>query len=161
MLREELSMCCKIPLEVLKEYERWGLYADVGKVQGNWQYDDRDIRYLSVIMTLYDIGFEGGETETYMRLLLQGGQTADQRLLMLNQRRKRFWMKFTVGKSGCSSWTISAICCRTGILWKREQGNGQSHSGAFDGGTEQEARRMERQEKQPGRIKRAEGGQIQ
>lgn len=88
MLREELSMCCKIPLEVLKEYERWGLYADVGKVQGNWQYDDRDIRYLSVIMTLYDIGFEGGETETYMRLLLQGSQTADQRLLMLNQRRK-------------------------------------------------------------------------
>lgn len=88
MLREELSMCCKIPQEVLKEYERWGLYADVGKVQGNWQYDDRDIRYLSVIMTLYDIGFEGGETETYMRLLLQGSQTADQRLLMLNQRRK-------------------------------------------------------------------------
>ncbi len=88
MLREELSMCCKIPLEVLKEYERWGLYADVGKVQGNWQYDDRDIRYLSVIMTLYDIGFEGGETETYMRLLLQGSQTADQRLRMLNQRRK-------------------------------------------------------------------------
>ena len=57
MTINEASEKYKIPLEVLYEYESWGLCSSVKKVMGNWHYDDRDLEYLSLIMTLHDIGF--------------------------------------------------------------------------------------------------------
>lgn len=39
---------------------------------GAWQYDEEDIRRLSLIMTLHDVGFSNQEVENYMRLLLEG-----------------------------------------------------------------------------------------
>lgn len=62
----------QIPMNVLREYESWGLCGAVKKVMGAWQYDDSDLERLSVIMTLHDIGFCTEEVETYMRLLLEG-----------------------------------------------------------------------------------------
>lgn len=87
MTIDEASTSYGIPLEILKEYESWGLCGTVKKVMGAWQYDDQDIERLSMIMTLHDIGFENGEVETYMHLLLEGESTEKQRLAMLNQRR--------------------------------------------------------------------------
>ena len=77
----------QIPIEILKEYESWGLCSPVKKVMGAWQYDDQDLERLSLIMTLHDIGFENQEVEEYMRLVLEGEDTAEQRMAMLNRQR--------------------------------------------------------------------------
>ena len=56
-------------------------------MMGAWQYDDRDIERLSMIMTLHDIGFSNREVETYMRLMLEGDATEQERLRMLSDKR--------------------------------------------------------------------------
>lgn len=38
-------------------------------------------------MTLYEIGFQSGEVEEYMRLLLMGTETEQRRIEMLNRHR--------------------------------------------------------------------------
>lgn len=87
MTIDEASARYSIPLEILREYESWGLCGAVKKVMGVWQYDEQDIERLSMIMTLHDIGFQNDEVESYMRLLLKGESTKVQRLDMLNKRR--------------------------------------------------------------------------
>ena len=54
MTKEEASRQYQIPVSVLDEYERWGLYGAVKKVMGNWQYDDTDIERLGIVMSLHD-----------------------------------------------------------------------------------------------------------
>lgn len=87
MTIDEASVHYNIPLDILREYESWGLCDAVKKVMGAWQYDDQDIERLSMIMTLHDIGFTKDEVENYMRLLLQGKSAETQRLNILNKRR--------------------------------------------------------------------------
>lgn len=87
MTINEASEKYNIPIEVLKEYESWGLCGEVKKVMGVWQYDDQDLERLGMIMTLHDIGFSNAEVESYMRLLLDGKSTEDERLRMLNTLR--------------------------------------------------------------------------
>ena len=87
MTINEASERYNIPIEVLKEYESWGLCDEVRRVMGLWQYDDRDIQRLSMIMTLHDVGFDNSEVESYMRLLLEGDSTEKERLDMLNKKR--------------------------------------------------------------------------
>ena len=87
MTIDEASTRYNIPLDILREYESWGLCDAVKKIMGAWQYDDQDIERLSMIMTLHDIGFLNDEVESYMRLLLEGESTEAQRLDMLNKRR--------------------------------------------------------------------------
>ena len=88
MTIHEASARYNIPLEILKEYESWGLCGAVKEVMGIWQYDDTDIERLSLIMTLHDIGFQSSEIETYMRLLLENENGEAQRLNMLNIKRR-------------------------------------------------------------------------
>ena len=85
----EASEKYKIPIKILKEYERWGLCGEVKKVMGSWQYDDQDLERLSMIMTLHDIGFAKQEIECYMRLVLQGEATRTERMQMLNAHRSQ------------------------------------------------------------------------
>ena len=87
MTIQEASGHYQIPMEVLLEYERWGLCGAVKKVMGDWQYDDTDLERLSTIMTLHDIGFTTDEVEAYMRLLLEGAPSGTQRLRMLEEKR--------------------------------------------------------------------------
>ena len=86
MTMEEASRRYEIPVEILQEYESWGLCGEVKKVMGSWQYDDSDLEKLGMIMTLHRIGFSAGEVESYMRLLEQKG-TEEERLRMLSARR--------------------------------------------------------------------------
>ena len=87
MTMEEASTHYRIPLRILREYERWGL-RDAGRPEmGRRQYDDTDLKHLSAILTLHDIGFSSREAETYMRLLLEGRPTETQRLAMLEKKR--------------------------------------------------------------------------
>ena len=87
MTIHEASERYNIPLEILREYERWGLCGTVKTVMGAWQYDDTDLERLSMIMTLHDVGFENDEIETYMKLLLEQEGTETQRLRMLDRKR--------------------------------------------------------------------------
>lgn len=87
MTSQEASRLYQIPMEILLEYERWGLCGAVKKVMGAWQYDDTDLERLSTIMTLHDIGFTPEEVERYMRLLLEGTSSDALRLRMLEQKR--------------------------------------------------------------------------
>lgn len=88
MTINEASERYNIPLDILHEYERWGLCGAVKKVLGAWQYDDTDLERLSLIMTLHDIGFKNTEIETYMKLLLEQKNSGDQRLKILDQKRR-------------------------------------------------------------------------
>ena len=87
MTKEEASRQYQIPVSVLDEYERWGLYGAVKKVMGNWQYDDTDIERLGIVMSLHDMGFDAEELELYMRLLLCEEDTEDERLTMIVKKR--------------------------------------------------------------------------
>ena len=87
MTINEASKKYNIPIKILKEYESWGLCGEVKKVMGSWQYDDSDIERLSTIMTLHDIGFTNEEVEKYMRLLLEGSSTEEDRMKVLNEKR--------------------------------------------------------------------------
>ena len=88
MTIHEASERYNIPLEILREYESWGLCGTVKTVMGAWQYDDTDVERLSTIMTLHDIGFTSQEVETYMRLLLEQEGTDRARLRMLDEKRR-------------------------------------------------------------------------
>ena len=57
MTIEAASKKYNIPIHILKEYEIWGLCQEVKKVMGSWQYDETDLKILSLIMTLYDLDF--------------------------------------------------------------------------------------------------------
>ena len=83
----EASEHYNIPIEILREYESWGLCDEVEKVMGNWQYDDQDLERLSLIMTLHDVGFAPADIEEFMRLAMQGKDTEAARMRMLNQHR--------------------------------------------------------------------------
>lgn len=85
MTIDEASKRYNIPLEILHEYEQWGLCNAVKKVMGSWQYDDSDLENLSLIMTLHDIGFNSNEIEAYMRLLLDNNNNLQ--LYSLNKKR--------------------------------------------------------------------------
>jgi DNA-binding transcriptional MerR regulator len=87
MTINEASEKYNIPVKILREYESWGLCGEVKKVMGSWHYDDSDIERLSMIMTLHDVGFTNDEIEKYMKLLVQGKVTEEERLKMLNDKR--------------------------------------------------------------------------
>lgn len=87
MTRQEISERYRIPMDVLKEYERWGRHDTIEKALDKREYDDQDIEQLSMIMTLYGIGFETEEVKEYMYLLQKGELTETKRLFMLNKKR--------------------------------------------------------------------------
>lgn len=87
MMVNEVSERYKIPVKILQEYESWGLCGEVKKVMGSWHYDESDIERLSTIMTLHDIGFTNDEVRRYMRLLLEGESTEQERMKMLTDKR--------------------------------------------------------------------------
>lgn len=111
MTMDEASRQYRIPIKVLKEYERWGLCGAVKKVMGAWQYDDTDIRRLSTIMTLHDVGFTSQEVETYMRLLLEQGNTDRDRLRMLDEKRKATLDDIHFREKQLDGWTTCAMSC--------------------------------------------------
>lgn len=122
MTIDEASERYNIPVEVLKEYESWGLCGEVKKVMGTWQYDEMDLQRLSMIMTLHDIGFSNEEVESYMRLLLEGSGAEEERLNMLKKSGVLRLMKFISNKS---SWIAWIIC---GTKSKKHKKSGGYHN---------------------------------
>lgn len=87
MTIQEASGRYQIPLQVLREYENWGLRGATEGAGESRQYDDADLGLLSVVMTLREIGFSPRETEAYLRLLLEGERSGPRRLHMLEEKR--------------------------------------------------------------------------
>ncbi|GEO57646.1 MerR family transcriptional regulator [Companilactobacillus bobalius] len=88
MNKKEVSQKYRIPVEVLDEYESWGLCNVVKYVMGEWQYDNQDLERLSTIMALHDVGFSNKEVEQYMRLLLETPNSKQTRIDFLTKKRK-------------------------------------------------------------------------
>ena len=89
MTKEEASQNYQIPIEILDEYESWGLRGSVKPAMEHWQYDDPDLERLSLVMVLHGIGLSASEVEAYMRLTLEGHGTEQRRMRMLNELRAR------------------------------------------------------------------------
>lgn len=87
MTINEVSERYSIPLEILREYESWGLGSSE-KAAGDRQYDDEDIERLGTIMALRDIGLGSAETLAYMRLTLERSGSPSELLRMLDRRRE-------------------------------------------------------------------------
>lgn len=87
MKQSEVSQQYHIPVEVLKEYETWGLCDSVKIVMGAWQYDDQDLERLGKIMALHDIGFENDEIKTYMQLNILKPDSQIEQLRFLEKKR--------------------------------------------------------------------------
>ena len=88
MTGEEVSRQYHIPVKILQEYAQWGLCGAVRIAMEDWQYDweygDSDLERLGMIMALHDMGFSPEDVETYMKLLIAGDSTKQQRMQMLN-----------------------------------------------------------------------------
>ena len=80
MTREEASRRYQIPLEILQEYESWGIQ------QCKAQYDNQDLERLCLITALKDLGFNQEETKEYLLLWEQEG-TESRRLEILEAKR--------------------------------------------------------------------------
>lgn len=87
MTMAQVSEKYQIPMEILREYESWNLGGEAKKILGARQYDDSDIKRLSIVLTLREAGFTGREAERYMKLLARGEATEAERLKMINDRR--------------------------------------------------------------------------
>ena len=87
----DISKRYGIPLRVLRAYEHWNLYANgtqkAEKATKTDLHTDADLKNLSLVMTLYELGFTEQEARTYLCLCLQGPQTVQQRRRMLQMRR--------------------------------------------------------------------------
>lgn len=87
MTFSEASKKYNIPVEIMHEYERMELYGEIKKAVNPGHYDDSDIKWLSIIMTLHDVGFSSKEAAKYITLIMQGECSKNERLKMLDNKR--------------------------------------------------------------------------
>lgn len=99
MTKKETAEKYHIPIEILDEYESWNLCGALREVMDIWEYDDRDLERLSLIMTLHDIGFTSEDVQVYMKLVLAGSTADSERMRILNEKETVCWMKFILRKS--------------------------------------------------------------
>lgn len=63
MTEEEMMKVYQIPIDILKQYEScW---------RADGQYDERDVKNISLMMSLQECGFNDAETLDYLKLYLK------------------------------------------------------------------------------------------
>lgn len=87
MTAQEMHERYQIPFSVLAEYEQWNVRARSQSDQGAYTYDDTDLEYVSLILTLHDVGFATRDVERYMRLVVSPVDTRQERMKMLTALR--------------------------------------------------------------------------
>lgn len=80
MTQQELLEKYNIPAELMEKYRNFRKCS---------AFNDADVENMSMIMTLYDIGFDDEETKEYMNLCISDTDTAEERLAMLVKKRKK------------------------------------------------------------------------
>ena len=88
MTRSEVGTNYNIPADILAKYEEWNLRNIDNAGLNEWCYDDDDIEIISLIMTLYNIGFDDEEVRRYMMLYEKNDKSKSERLCMLNNKRQ-------------------------------------------------------------------------
>lgn len=86
---KEVSDKFNIPMSTLRYYEKIGLFDDVEKVNGVREYEDKDIKYLSLIFTLKNAGFSKEVILKYFELLKQGNISNIERINILKLQRQK------------------------------------------------------------------------
>ena len=69
---KEVSNKFNISMTTLRYYEKIGLFDDLKRVNGIREYEDKDIRYLSMIITLKNVGLSNDSILKYIELSKQG-----------------------------------------------------------------------------------------
>lgn len=87
MNREEACVRYQIPLDVMQTYEQWRM-QDMAEA-ATMEYTTQDIECLSMMVTLYHIGFTTEEVKLYMKLLHSSQDTRKERLVMLEKMREQ------------------------------------------------------------------------
>lgn len=86
---KEVSDKFDISITVLRYYERIGLFDDVKRVNGIREYEDKDIRNLSVIITLKNAGFSNDSLLKYIELSKHGDISNREKIHILKQQRQK------------------------------------------------------------------------
>ena len=79
MTKEDVIKNYNIPADLLNKYEA---------IQKCKSYSDKDIENISMIMTLYDAGFDDTEVKKYISFSLSDEDTTDKRTAILTKKRK-------------------------------------------------------------------------
>lgn len=86
---KEVSEKFNISMTTLRYYEKIGLFDDVKRINGVREYEDKDIRHLSMIITLKDVGFSNDLILKYIELSKQGDISNRERIYILKQQREK------------------------------------------------------------------------
>lgn len=86
---KEVSHKFNISMTTLRYYEKIGLFNDVKMVNGVREYEDKDIRYLSIIITLKNAGVNNDSIVKYIELSKQGDISNAERIYILKQQRQK------------------------------------------------------------------------
>jgi Predicted transcriptional regulators len=86
---KEVSDKFNIPMTKLRYYEKIGLFNDVEKVNGVREYEDKDIKYLSLILTLKNAGFSKEVILKYIELSKRGNISNIERINILKLQRQK------------------------------------------------------------------------
>ena len=98
MTKQEMLQKYNVPPDLFDKYEA------AHKCTG---FTDKDVENMSLILTLYDAGFDDAEVRDYIGFYRSGGDTAEKRTEMLLKKRKKRWKSFMPNKN---SSTESIIC---------------------------------------------------
>jgi DNA-binding transcriptional MerR regulator len=86
---KEVSDKFDISITTLRYYERIGLFDDVKRVNGMREYEDKDIRALSMIITLKNVGFSNDLILKYIELSKKGDISNREKIHILKQQRQK------------------------------------------------------------------------
>ena len=86
---KEVSDKFNISMTTLRYYEKIGLFDDVKRVNSVREYEDKDIRYLSMIITLKNAGLSNYSILKYIELSKQGDISNRERIYILKQQRQK------------------------------------------------------------------------
>lgn len=86
---KEVSDKFNISITTLRYYEKIGLFDGVKRINGVREYEDKDIRHLSMIITLKNAGLSNDSILKYMELLKQGHISDGERSHILKQQRQK------------------------------------------------------------------------
>ena len=86
---KEVSDKFDISMTTLRYYEKIGLFNDVKRINGVRAYEDKDIRDLSMIITLKNTGLSNDSILKYIELSKQGDISNREKTHILKQQRQK------------------------------------------------------------------------
>ncbi|GFZ30162.1 MerR family transcriptional regulator [Clostridium zeae] len=86
---KDVSNNFNISVSALRYYEKIGLFDHVKRINGVREYEDKDIRHLSMIITLKNAGLSNESILKYMELSKQGENSNEEIIFILKQQRKK------------------------------------------------------------------------